>query len=63
MKTEDGKTVLISQDEGIRGDTTLAGLSKLKPSFKEGGSTTAGTPPFPPFSSLCLSQTNALQIL
>ena len=43
MKTEDGKTVTISQDEGIRGDTTLASLSKLKPAFKEGGSTTAGT--------------------
>jgi len=42
VQTEDGKTVIISQDEGIRGDTTLAGLSKLKPSFKEGGSTTAG---------------------
>eukprot|EP00026_Physarum_polycephalum_P009578 Phypoly_transcript_09706.p1 GENE.Phypoly_transcript_09706~~Phypoly_transcript_09706.p1 ORF type:complete len:454 (+),score=85.90 Phypoly_transcript_09706:102-1364(+) len=42
VKTEDGKEVVISQDEGIRGDTTLAGLSKLKPSFKEGGSTTAG---------------------
>eukprot|EP01112_Ceratiomyxa_fruticulosa_P020932 TRINITY_DN7264_c0_g1_i1.p1 TRINITY_DN7264_c0_g1~~TRINITY_DN7264_c0_g1_i1.p1 ORF type:complete len:427 (-),score=99.13 TRINITY_DN7264_c0_g1_i1:84-1364(-) len=41
-KTEDGKTVVISKDEGIRGATTLADLSKLKPAFKEGGSTTAG---------------------
>jgi len=42
VKTEDGKTVTISLDEGIRADTTFAGLSKLKPAFKEGGSTTAG---------------------
>lgn len=42
-QTEDGKKVVISQDEGIRADTTFAGLSKLKASFKEGGSTTAGT--------------------
>lgn len=40
--TEDGKKVVISKDEGIRGATTLADLAKLKPAFKEGGSTTAG---------------------
>jgi len=40
--TEDGKKVVINKDEGVRGETTLAGLSKLKPAFKEGGSTTAG---------------------
>jgi len=42
LKTEDGKTVVVSQDEGIRAETTAAGLGKLKPSFQEGGSTTAG---------------------
>jgi acetyl-CoA acyltransferase 1 len=44
VKDKDGneKTVTVSQDEGIRPDTTLEGLSKLKPAFKQGGSTTAG---------------------
>jgi len=32
----------VTKDEGIRGDTTLDGLGKLKPAFKQGGSTTAG---------------------
>uniref|UniRef100_A0A6I8PD17 Acetyl-CoA acyltransferase 1 n=1 Tax=Ornithorhynchus anatinus TaxID=9258 RepID=A0A6I8PD17_ORNAN len=32
----------VEQDEGIRAATTLEGLAKLKPAFKEGGSTTAG---------------------
>jgi len=41
-KTNQTKTVTVSQDEGFRADTTLEGLAKLKPSFKEGGSTTAG---------------------
>ncbi|XP_004635291.1 3-ketoacyl-CoA thiolase, peroxisomal [Octodon degus] len=36
------KIITVSQDEGIRPSTTMAGLSKLKPSFKDGGSTTAG---------------------
>ncbi|NXD07977.1 THIKB thiolase, partial [Nothocercus nigrocapillus] len=36
------KTITVSQDEGIRPSTTLEGLAKLKPSFKEHGSTTAG---------------------
>ncbi|XP_036594222.1 3-ketoacyl-CoA thiolase, peroxisomal [Trichosurus vulpecula] len=35
------KTVTVSQDEGIR-PTTMEGLAKLKPAFKEDGSTTAG---------------------
>jgi len=35
------KKVTITKDEGIR-PTTLEGLKKLKPVFKEGGSTTAG---------------------
>ncbi|NXU87911.1 THIKA thiolase, partial [Xiphorhynchus elegans] len=36
------KTIIVSQDEGIRPSTTLEGLAKLKPAFKEDGSTTAG---------------------
>lgn len=40
--TEDGKKVVINKDEGIRGTTTAADLAKLKPAFKEGGTTTAG---------------------
>ncbi|EGG22454.1 acetyl-CoA C-acyltransferase [Cavenderia fasciculata] len=42
VKTEDGKEVVIDKDEGIRVQTTVADLAKLKPAFKEGGSTTAG---------------------
>lgn len=30
------------RDEGPRGDSTLEGLAKLKPAFKEGGTVTAG---------------------
>lgn len=33
---------LISEDDGVRGDTTVAGLAKLKPAFKTDGSVTAG---------------------
>ncbi|NXR00809.1 THIKB thiolase, partial [Sagittarius serpentarius] len=36
------KTISVHQDEGIRPSTTLEGLAKLKPAFKEDGSTTAG---------------------
>jgi len=36
------KTVTVSQDEGVRADTTAEKLGKLRPVFKEGGSTTAG---------------------
>jgi acetyl-CoA acyltransferase 1 len=39
--TVDGKSVTVTKDEGPRA-TTLEGLKKLKPAFKEGGSTTAG---------------------
>lgn len=31
-----------SQDEGIRGETTMESLAKLKPAFRNGGSVTAG---------------------
>lgn len=36
------KTVTVTQDEGVRPSTTMEGLAKLKPAFKDGGSTTAG---------------------
>ncbi|XP_075778983.1 3-ketoacyl-CoA thiolase, peroxisomal [Pelodiscus sinensis] len=36
------KTIIVIQDEGIRPSTTLEGLAKLKPAFKDDGSTTAG---------------------
>jgi len=36
------KTYIVDTDEGVRADTTLEGLSKLKPAFKLGGTSTAG---------------------
>ncbi len=36
------KAKTVSRDEGIRPDTTAAGLAKLKPSFRDGGTVTAG---------------------
>jgi acetyl-CoA acyltransferase len=36
------KQALIDTDEGPRADTTLEGLAKLKPVFRQGGSVTAG---------------------
>ena len=44
VKDKDGnaKEVTVTQDDGIRKDTTYEGLAKLKPAFKKGGSTTAG---------------------
>jgi len=41
-KEGNAKEVTISKDEGPREGTTLDSLSKLKPAFKKGGSTTAG---------------------
>ncbi len=38
----DLKTRLVSQDEGIRADTSMEGLAKLKPVFAAKGSVTAG---------------------
>ncbi len=38
----DVKTRLVSQDEGIRADTSMEGLAKLKPVFAAKGSVTAG---------------------
>jgi acetyl-CoA C-acetyltransferase len=36
------KAKVISRDEGMRPDTTAEALAKLKPSFREGGTVTAG---------------------
>jgi len=41
VETEDGR-VLFAQDEGIRPDSTVETLAKLKPAFKEDGVITAG---------------------
>ncbi|WP_430613241.1 3-oxoadipyl-CoA thiolase [Flavobacterium sp. JP2137] len=37
-----GEPIVFSQDEFIRSNSTLEGLSKLRPAFKEGGTVTAG---------------------
>merc|ERR1712217_370983 len=44
VKDKEGKetSVVVQDDEGPRGETTLEGLAKLKPAFKQGGSTHAG---------------------
>jgi acetyl-CoA acyltransferase len=36
------RTFTVRRDEGPRADSTLEGLAKLKPAFKEGGTVTAG---------------------
>jgi acetyl-CoA acetyltransferase family protein len=41
VETEDGRA-LFSQDEGIRPDSSMESLGKLKPAFKEDGVITAG---------------------
>mmetsp|Transcript_65412 Transcript_65412/g.117782 ORF Transcript_65412/g.117782 Transcript_65412/m.117782 type:complete len:429 (-) Transcript_65412:193-1479(-) len=44
VKAKDGSVsvITVNADEGPRADTTLEGLSKLKPAFKKDGTTTAG---------------------
>ncbi len=42
VKLKHGKTAIFDTDEGNRPDTTLEGLAKLRPAFKEGGVVTAG---------------------
>lgn len=44
VKNKDGEEqeVMVDKDDGIRPQTTMEGLAKLKPAFKKGGSTTAG---------------------
>lgn len=43
VRDAQGQPLVITQDEGIRGDTTLEGLAKLKPCFKPDGVVTAAT--------------------
>ena len=38
-----GEPVVVSQDEGIRGDTTAESLAKLRPAFSKEGTITAGS--------------------
>ncbi|MDQ6851432.1 MAG: acetyl-CoA C-acyltransferase, partial [Actinomycetota bacterium] len=38
-----GDPIEVSEDEGIRGDTTTEGLSKLRPAFGKDGTITAGS--------------------
>ncbi|MBB5935788.1 acetyl-CoA C-acetyltransferase [Streptomyces zagrosensis] len=38
-----GEPVVFSQDEGIRSDTTVEGLAKLRPAFTKDGTITAGS--------------------
>lgn len=44
IKDKEGnlKEITVDKDEGIRENTTLEGLAKLKPAFKQGGTTTGG---------------------
>jgi hypothetical protein len=44
-KTGDEKPIVISVDDGIRPNTSLTELGKLKPLFKKDGTTTAGMHP------------------
>jgi len=41
-KDGNSKKIMVEMDDGVRPQTTLEGLAKLKPAFKKGGSTTAG---------------------
>ncbi|EKM50350.1 uncharacterized protein PHACADRAFT_178902 [Phanerochaete carnosa HHB-10118-sp] len=41
-KTEKETEIVVDQDDGVRDGVTAQSLSKLKPAFKEGGSTHAG---------------------
>jgi len=38
-----GDPIVVSQDEGIRGDTTVESLSALRPAFRKDGTITAGS--------------------
>ena len=42
IKDKDGKSkvVIVDKDEGVRSDTTLESLAKLKPAFTKDGTTT-----------------------
>ncbi|KAI2607720.1 thiolase [Hypoxylon fragiforme] len=41
-KVDEEKLIEVTQDDGIRATATLEGLAKLKPAFKETGTSTAG---------------------
>ena len=41
-KTGEEKQIIVCVDDGIRPNTTLMDLAKLKPAFRKDGSTTAG---------------------
>jgi acetyl-CoA C-acetyltransferase len=38
-----GDPVVVSEDEGVRGDTTVESLGKLRPAFSKDGTVTAGS--------------------
>jgi acetyl-CoA C-acetyltransferase len=40
-----GSSIIVDTDEPVREDSSIEGLSKLKPAFKEGGTVTAGNAP------------------
>jgi acetyl-CoA C-acetyltransferase len=40
-----GAAIIVDTDEPVRADTSMEGLGKLKPAFKEGGTVTAGNAP------------------
>merc|ERR1719183_698269 len=42
LKTNKPKTVIVKHDDGVRSETSLQSLAKLRPAFKKGGTTTAG---------------------
>merc|ERR1719242_1314489 len=42
LKTNKKSTITVYHDDGVRPQTTMTTLAKLKPAFKKGGSTTAG---------------------
>ena len=43
VTTPEGNQIIMTKDEGIRPETSLEGLSQLKPCFKEDGQVTAAT--------------------
>ncbi len=43
MPKRRGKPVLVTQDEGVRGDTTAEALARLRPAFAPNGTITAGS--------------------
>lgn len=54
-KTEKQVEIAVEADDGIRDGVTSASLAKVKPSFKEDGSTHTSKPKIRPQRVLCLS--------